>query len=128
MKKPIWLTRHQVLAFHEEQLHEHGGLAGVRDDTAFEGALARPNNIHHYEATDLFALAAAYAHGFAKNHPFLDGNKRTAFSSAAVFLYLNGLELTLSESKAYEITVALASGALAQKGFADFLRENSKKI
>jgi death on curing protein len=126
VKEPVWLTREEVLAFHDEQLREHGGLAGIRDEKAFEGALARPPNLFHYEKGDLPALAAAYAHGICKNHPFNDGNKRTAFISAYVFLALNGLEPTLTEPKAVEVMLALASGDLSQEKFADCLRKNTR--
>ncbi len=126
MKEPVWLTREEVLAFHEEQLREHGGLAGVRDENALEGALARPQNLFHYEKADLPALAAAYAHGIAKNHPFNDGNKRAAFISAYVFLGLNGIDLTLTEQKAIEVMLALAAGKLGQDAFADCLRQNMR--
>ncbi|HEY3755915.1 MAG TPA: type II toxin-antitoxin system death-on-curing family toxin [Opitutaceae bacterium] len=127
MKEPIWLTREEVLAFHEEQLREHGGLAGVRDENALEGALARPRNLFLYEKPDLHALAATYAHGIAKNHPFNDGNKRAAFISAYVFLGLNGVELSLTETQAVEVMLALAAGKLDQNGFADCLRKNSER-
>lgn len=126
MREPVWLTREEVLAFHEEQLREHGGLAGVRDENALEGALARPQNLFHYEKADLPALAAAYAHGIAKNHPFSDGNKRTAFISAYVFLGLNGIDLALTEPKAIEVMLALAAGKLGQNAFADCLRQNMR--
>jgi death-on-curing protein len=126
VKEPIWLTREEVLAFHEEQLREHGGLAGIRDENALQGALARPPNLFHCENGNLPALAAAYAHGIAKNHPFNDGNKRAAFISAYVFLGLNGVELTLTEPKAIEVMLALAAGELDQKDFADCLRKNTK--
>jgi death-on-curing protein len=125
VKEPIWLTRAEVLAFHDEQLREHGGLAGIRDENALGGALARPPSPFHYEKADLPALAAAYAHGIAKNHPFIDGNKRSAFISAYAFLGLNGLELTLSEPKAVEVMLALAAGDLTQHDFADCLRKNA---
>jgi death-on-curing protein len=128
VKEPIWLTRDEVLAFHEDQLKEHGGLAGVRDESALEGALARPINTFNDEAADLYTLAATYAHGIAKNHPFIDGNKRTAFASAAVFLILNGLRLTLTESHAVEVMLALAAGKVNQAEFAKCIRENSAKI
>jgi death-on-curing protein len=127
VKEPIWLTREEVLAFHEEQLREHGGLAGVRDENALEGALARPRNLFLYEKPDLHALAATYAHGIAKNHPFNDGNKRAAFISAYVFLGLNGVELSLTETQAVEVMLALAAGKLDQNGFADCLRKNSER-
>jgi death on curing protein len=126
VKEPVWLTREEILAFHEAQLREHGGLAGVRDENALEGALARPLNLFHYEKGDLPALAAAYAHGIAKNHPFNDGNKRAAFVCAYVFLGLNGVELTLTEPTAIEVMLALAAGDLNQADFAHCLRQNTK--
>jgi death-on-curing protein len=126
MREPIWLTREEVLAFHEEQLREHGGLAGVRAENALDGALGRPPNLFHYEKADLPALAAAYAHGIAKSHPFNDGNKRAAFISAYVFLGLNGVELTLTEPRAIEVMLALAAGNLDQRAFADLLRRNTR--
>ena len=122
------MSRTEVLAFHEEQLREHGGLSGVRDENALEGALARPQNLFHYEKPDLPALAAVYAHGIAKNHPFSDGNKRTAFVCAAVFLGLNGIRLTLSEPGAVEMMLALAAGRTHQEGVARVIRENSNAI
>jgi len=126
MKEPVWLTRDQVLAFHEEQLREHGGETGIRDMGALDGALARPLHAFAYDKADLPALAAAYAHGVAKNHPFLDGNKRTAFLCAYVFLGLNGVEVTMSEVEAAEAVLALADGKLSQAAFADFLREHTE--
>jgi death-on-curing protein len=126
VKEPIWLTREEVLAFHEEQLREHGGLAGIRDENALEGALARPRNLFLYEEPDLHTLAATYAHGIAKNHPFNDGNKRAAFISTYVFLGLNGVELTLTEATAVEVMLELAAGKLSQNAFADCLRKNSE--
>jgi death-on-curing protein len=125
VKEPVWLTRGQALAIQEEQLHEHGGLAGVRDENVLEGALARPAKLYHYKKAALPALAAAYAHGIAKNHPFCDGNKRAAFMCAYVFLGLNGLELTLTEPKAIEVMLALASGSISQVEFADSIRKNT---
>lgn len=125
MKEPVWLSRTEVLAFHEEQLREHGGLAGVRDENALEGALARPSNLFHYEKPDLAALAAVYAHGIAKNHPFCDGNKRTAFVCAAVFLGLNDVRLTFSEPRAVEMMLSLAAGKMSQEDVAQLIRANS---
>lgn len=127
MREPVWLTREEVLAFHEAQLREHGGLAGVRDEHALEGALARAQNVFHYGKADLAALAAAYAHGIAKNHPFNDGNKRAAFISAYVFLGLNGIEFTMTEPDAIEAILGLAEGKLDQDAFADFVRKNMRR-
>jgi death on curing protein len=128
VKEPVWLSRTEVLAFHEEQLRDHGGLAGVRDENALEGALARPPNLFHYEKPDISALAAVYAHGIANNHPFSDGNERTAFVCAAVFLGLNGVELTLSEPMAVEMMLALAAGKMSQEDVAKLIRDNSGAI
>lgn len=121
---PTWLTLPQVTAFHLQQLAEHGGLPGVRDLDALESALARPANLYAYEQADLPELAAAYAHGITNNHPFVDGNKRTGFMSAYVFLGLNGLELVMPEPQAVESMLALASGNLPQAEFADLLRKH----
>jgi len=128
VKEPIWLTREEVLAFHDGQLREHGGLSGIRDPNALEGALGRAPNIFHYEKGDLSDLATAYAHGIAKGHPFNDGNKRVAFISAYVFLALNGMELTLTEPKAVEVVLALAAGNMSEKEFAECLRKNIQAV
>jgi len=128
VKEPIWLTREEVLAFHDAQLREHGGLAGVRDPNALEGALARAPNLFHYEKSDVPDLAAAYAHGIAKGHPFNDGNKRVAFVSANVFLGLNGYELTLTEPKAIEVMLALAAGDMSEEEFSECLRKNTEPV
>ena len=127
MKEPIWLTEAQVLAFHSAQLAEHGGLAGVRDQAALEAALGRPVNQYAYGVTDIPALATAYTHGLAKNHPFIDGNKRVAFITALVFLGLNGIELTLTEEQAVEAMLALASSKLSLEGFAEVLRQHTRR-
>ncbi len=125
MSAPVWLTRDQVLAFHEEQLREHGGLAGIRDVNALESALGRPLNLFAYEKPDMAALAAAYAYGIAKNHPFNDGNKRLAFICAYVFLGLNGIQITMTEMEAVEVVLALAAGEMSEEAFADYLRKHS---
>ena len=126
MKEPNWLTEAQVLAFHSAQLAEHGGLEGVRDQAALESALGRPANQFAYGVADLPAQAAAYAHGLAKNHPFIDGNKRVAFVSTLVFLGLNGLAVTLSEEEAVEAMLALAASKLTLEGFAEVLRRHTR--
>jgi death-on-curing protein len=101
-------------------------LAGVRDAAALEGALGRARNLQAYGKADLAALAAAYAHGVVKNHPFNDGNKRTAFLCAYVFLGLNGIEITMTEEQAVEVILALADGSMSQEDFASFLRGHSE--
>ena len=128
MREPVRLSRTQVLAFHEEQLREHGGLSGVGNENALAGALARPPDPLHEERPDLSALAVVYAHRIAKKHPFGDGNKRTAFVCAAVFLGLNGIRLTLPEPRAVEMMLGLASGTLSQEAVAQIIRENSDAI
>jgi death-on-curing protein len=127
MIEPVWLSRAQIEAIHDDQLQQHGGLAGIRAPEGLESALARPLNLFLHEKTDLAALAAAYAHGIIKNHPFLDGNKRAAFAAAAVFLDINGLEITLTEPEATVMVLGLADGSITQKQFAELLRQHSRK-
>jgi death-on-curing protein len=112
-----------VLAVHDEQLAEHGGLAGLRDRSLLLSALARPQHLATYEKPDLADLAASYAVGIARNHPFLDGNKRTALVTAAgVFLPLNGYELTASDGETVRVMLLVAEGSLSEPEFADWLR------
>lgn len=122
----IWITRPLAIAIHERQLAEHGGSAGVREDGLLDSALARPQQLHAYgdPPPDLAALAASLAYGLARNHPFVDGNKRTAHVCYRVFLALNGLELEASEEEKYVQMVALAEGSLPEAGFAEWLRRN----
>jgi death-on-curing protein len=124
--EPIWLSQSYVEAFHEDQLLKNGGLAGVRDPGALNASLARPVNLFHYEPVDLCALAACYAHGIVKSHPFFDGNKRVAFVAAATFLDLNGVEITLSEPQATVAMLDLTRSALSQEQFAALLRSHSR--
>lgn len=128
MNEPVWLTRTYVEIFHEDQLRINGGLAGERDPAALDAALARPINLFKYESADLHALASCYAHGIAKSHAFLDGNKRAALAAAAVFLDMNGFEITLSEPEATRAVEELASSKITQEQFAQILRKNSRKI
>ena len=127
MIEPVWLSRAQIEAIHDDQLQQHGGLAGIRAPEGLQSALARPLNLFLHEKTDLAALAATYAHGIIKNHPFLDGNKRAAFAAAAVFLDINGLEITLTEPEATVMILGLADGSITQKQFAELLRQHSRK-
>lgn len=117
-----WIEDSVVWAVHEAQLAEHGGLVGVRDTGLLASALARPRNLAVYEAPDVFALAAAYAFGLARNHPFIDGNKRTAFVCAELFLLLNGRELTVSDAECVTQMLLLAAGDLSESAFAAWLR------
>jgi len=124
MTEPIWVLRSVIDAVHDMQLAEHGGASGVRDEGLLDSALARPKNVYAYGETDLCALAATYAAGIAHNHPYIDGNKRTAFLAAYIFLQINGLELKADEISAAKTMVALASGEIDKEGFADWLRGN----
>lgn len=128
MKEPVWLLKCVVEAMHDAQLAEHGGAAGVRDAGLLDSALARPVNAYAYGEIDVCALAAAYAFGIVRNHPFGDGNKRTAFLAAYVFLALNGFELTADQIAATTTVLALASGKMDQEGFAVWLRANVARL
>jgi len=121
----VWLEKALALAIHDRQLAEHGGSAGVRDEGLLESALARPQQLHAYgdPAPDLADLAAALAYGLARNHPFLDGNKRTAHVAYRTFLALNGAELVATDEEKYLTMLALAEGKLAERDFAAWLRE-----
>ena len=118
----VWIDHAVVLAVHEEQLAEHGGAAGVRDAGLLESALARPRNLAHYGEPDLCELAAAYAFGLARNHPFIDGNKRSAFVATELFLVLNGWQLVASDADCVLIMLSLASGEIDEPTFAAWLR------
>ena len=121
MSEPIWVLRSVIEAVHDMQLVEHGGGAGVRDAGMLESALARPVNLHAYAETGICRLAAAYAFSLARNHPFVDGNKRTAFLAAYIFLRINGLELIAEEADAAAAVLALAAGDSGEQDFAQWL-------
>ena len=119
-----WVADDVVLAIHEAQLAEHGGIAGVRDEGLLASALARPRNLEAYgEDVDAASLAAAYAFGVARNHPFLDGNKRTAFVVMELFLNLNGWTLEADDADCISTMLALAAGELSEKALTKWLRE-----
>jgi death on curing protein len=119
---PVWLDAELALAIHERQLAEHGGGVGVRDAGMLESALSRPLNQWNYGEDDLCALAAAYAFGVAKNHPFIDGNKRTAWVLARLFLALNNARLVFTPDDAIATVLALAAGELSEEEMADWFR------
>jgi death on curing protein len=123
-----WIRLGEATAIHAEQIAEHGGLEGIRDQGLLESAMARPENLSAYEKPDVCDLAAAYAYGLARNHPFADGNKRTAFVVSATFLILNGRDLTASEVEVVEIFLQLAAGALPEAELADWFRAKSRKL
>ena len=126
MKEPEWLLREVVLAVHERLLAEFGGSAGIRDTGLLESALARPVNLYACQSSELCDLAASYAFGIVKNHPFVDGNKRTGFAAAAMFLELNDRRLTASEADATIRTLALAAGERSDAEFATWLERNAR--
>lgn len=123
----VWLDPQVLRAVHEEQLAEHGGATGTRDEGLFESALARPQNLAAYGEPDVAALAAAYGVGLARNHPFIDGNKRTAFVAVELFLALNGHRLTANDTDCVLTMLAVAAGDLDEPGFAAWLREHVAK-
>jgi len=122
-----FLDKDVVLAIHDRQLAEHGGLGGIRDEALLDSALARPQNRHAYDAEVLVALAASYAFGIARNHPFLDGNNRTAWAVARTFMAMNGLRLIPGRAQALENMVLLAEGLLDEAGFAAWLGSQPRR-
>ena len=123
-----WLLERVVTAVHDEQIAEHGGIPGIRDANLLLSALARPQHQAAYGEPSVFDLAAAYAFGIICNHPFIDGNKRTGFLSAYIFLELNGWELTAPEPEAVTASLALARGEIDAAGFSQWLKSNSTPI
>jgi death-on-curing protein len=125
--EPMWVTRSMIDAIHEAQLREHGGSSGVRDEGLLDSALHRPNKFAYGEH-DLSVLAAAYAFGIAKNHAFVDGNKRTAFVTAALFVALNGQDLVADEPEVVDVMTRLASGKLTERECAAWVRAHLHAI
>lgn len=119
----VWLDRAVLIAAHDEQLAEHGGAAGFRDEGLFDSALARPLNLANYESPDVSALAASYPVALAKNHPFVDGNKRTAFVAMELFLWLNGQDLNAGDAECVLAMLAVAAGEWDEATLAAWLRE-----
>lgn len=122
MKGPIWIEKSDCLAFHNELLARFGGIAGLRDEGLLDSALNRPKQAFSYGSPDPFTLAALYAEGVVKNHPFLDGNKRSGLMAAALFLELNGVEFKAPEEQAVLQTLALAAGEIGAEAYAAWLR------
>jgi death on curing protein len=121
-----WLQLHMVEAMHAESIERFGGSPGTRDPGLLESALARPVNIHAYEPeADIFRLAAAYCAGIVKNHPFVDGNKRTGILAANAFLHLNGFVFSPDEATVVTMIVGLAAGDIGEDTVAEWLRANS---
>ena len=124
MTEPKWISEQLALGIHSEQLAEHGGPDGVRDQNMLGSALARPMNRFHYEHGSMPELAAAYAFGIARNHPFVDGNKRTAYVVFRTFLAINGIKFTAPREERYAKMLALAEGSMSEGDFAEWIRAN----
>jgi death-on-curing protein len=122
----IWLSSDVLLAVHDEQLVEHGGAAGVRDLGLFESALSRPRNLVSCGSPDVCERAAAYGYGLSRNHPFIDGNKRTAFVAVELFLVLNGRELLADDANCVLTMLAVAAGTMTESTFAQWLRDHTQ--
>jgi death-on-curing protein len=120
-----WLSRQAIEIIHSEQLAEHGGLPGTRDENALEAALARPLHKNSYGEDDLFPLAAAYLYGFARNHAFADGNKRTAYLAAFTFLLINGHLIEATQADVIAFVLAVAAGEIDEDGATRFLRDHA---
>ena len=118
-----WVDRAVLIAVHDMQLAEHGGAAGVRDETLLDSALGRPLNLAAYGEPDAAALAAAYGYGIARNHAFIDGNKRTALVAAELFLRLNGWRLEVDDADCVFTMLAVATGDITEDEFAAWLRK-----
>lgn len=122
-----WVDKRALLLLHGESLAEHGGGEGVRDEGLLDSALARPLNLLAYEKPDFAQLAASYGFGLAKNHAFVDGNKRAAFLAVGLFLYLNGYRLQTSQADATLTVLALAAGDISEEQFAAWIRVHAVK-
>ncbi len=127
--EPRWLKISWLKAIHADQIRQHGGASGIRDEGLIESALTRHKNKWAYEkeSVDLVDLAASYGHGLAKNHGFIDGNKRIAFQAMYVFLGLNGFKLTASETDVVRLILDLASGQLSELQLAGWIRSNTER-
>jgi len=128
MKEPYWITAQEALALHAMMISQYGGLAGIRDEHLFESALAKPKNIFVYGKPTLSRLAASFAAGIVKNHPFLDGNKRTGFMLGIGFLERNGRRFFAGEADAVIQTLALAAGESTEAEYAAWLEQNSSPV
>jgi len=123
-----WILESVVHAIHDEQIAEHGGLQGTRDITLLQSAMARPRNLAEYEEPDIASLAACYGHGIARNHPFNDGNKRTAFVVMELFLMINGYKLKADDAACVLTMLAVAEGSMPEEKFAAWIRSHIEKI
>ena len=125
MNEPVWITREDCLAYHESLLERFGGLSGIRDESLLDSALNRPKHLLTYGKPSIFQMAASYAHGIVKNHPFLDGNKRAGFIAAALFIETNGFRFQAPEEEAVLETLSLAAGETSEEAYAARLERTS---
>jgi death-on-curing protein len=129
VKEPIWIDERDALALHDRLLSLHGGASGVRDQSLLKSALARAPRMHAYaESPNIIDMAAACTAGIVRNHPFIDGNKRTGFVVGILFLEMNGYTFTASEEDAAQAVLNLAAGTLDEAGYANFLRANTNRV
>lgn len=128
MSEPIWVPNQAVYIIHDRQIARHGGASGLRDEGLLQGALQRPINKWQYENSDTFGCAAAYAFGVAKAHAFVDGNKRTAFVTSVTFLRLNGWHFVTKPAEGVTFMEDLASGAVSEESFRNWLEQSSTNI
>lgn len=128
MQEPLWVKKEVILLLHERQLSEHGGGSGVRDMGLLESALGKPQNLFAYSdgQVDLASMAASYAYGIANNHPFVDGNKRTALVASFLFLRKNGFRVMTQETENYSLFFGLAAGEIFEEELAAWFRKNIK--
>jgi death-on-curing protein len=122
-----WIDKRVLLMLHDESLAEHGGLSGMRDEGLLDSALARPENLAAYSDPDIAELAASYTVALAKNHPFVDGNKRAAFLAMGLFLFVNGYRLNATQTDATVTMLAVAAGEIDEATLAEWIREHSAK-
>jgi len=125
MNEPVWITREDCLAYHESLLERFGGLSGIRDESLLDSALNRPKHLFAYGKPSIFQMAASYAHGIVKNHPFLDGNKRAGFIAAALFIETNGYRFQAPEEEAVLETLSLAASETSEEAYATWLERTS---
>jgi death-on-curing protein len=128
MSEPTWITKEILITVHAELLNRFGGLSGIRDEGLLDSALNRPKHLFSFSRPTLFQMAASYAHGVVKNHPFLDGNKRTGFMSAYIFLGVNGWSLEAPEEEAVLETLSLAAGETSEEAYATWIERTSVPV
>jgi death-on-curing protein len=129
LQEPSWIIKKTVLAIHNLQLSEHGGSAGIRDEGLLDSALGKPHHVFAYDdSADIFRLAASYAFGIAKNHPFVDGNKRTALAVSITFLDINGWDVTASREDEYFTFLGLAEGTVSEEQLAAWFRSHTERL